>query len=280
MDHFVRIITTKQEGISSINESVFPDQYLYESEDECVLELPLPRALSEEESDVFAEKLSNLLFAEGYENFDLEFSTDELEEGNGNVRKGVAILGIIAALLGVNKGMTEKAYDNSEQLRKLTAHLQTAVKKEDERMIDQLTARIKNHKTRLDLGKGDVMGKDGRPIDVVYDKEADKYESAEEITLDGDQFFESYGWLEHSLEEAEYQGRKVKLNNPVRSTDGPKKFHVYVKDGDRVKKVNFGDPNMEIKRDNPERRKSFRARHNCDNPGPKTKARYWSCKKW
>ena len=47
-----------------------------------------------------------------------------------------------------------------------------------------------------------------------------------------------------------------------------------------VKKVNFGDPNMRIKKSNPKRRKSFRARHNCDNPGPKTKARYWSCKKW
>lgn len=83
------------------------------------------------------------------------------------------------------------------------------------------------------------------------------------------------------LEEAEYQGRKVKLNKPVRSSNGPKKFHVYVKnDKDNVVKVNFGDPNMEIKKDNPERRKSFRARHNCDNPGPKWKARYWSCRKW
>lgn len=83
------------------------------------------------------------------------------------------------------------------------------------------------------------------------------------------------------ISEAEYQGRKVTLNKPVRSKDGPKKFHVYVKnDKGNVVKVNFGDPDMEIKADDPERRKSFRARHNCDNPGPKTKARYWSCKKW
>ncbi len=80
------------------------------------------------------------------------------------------------------------------------------------------------------------------------------------------------------VEEAEYQGRKVTLNKPMRGD--VKKFKVYVKDGDKVKKVNFGDPNMRIKKSNPERRKSFRARHNCDNPGPKTKARYWSCKKW
>ena len=71
------------------------------------------------------------------------------------------------------------------------------------------------------------------------------------------------------------------LNKPFRTPDGPKKFSVYVKnEKGNVVKVNFGDPNMEIKRDDPERRKSFRARHNCDNPGPKWKARYWSCKQW
>ena len=80
--------------------------------------------------------------------------------------------------------------------------------------------------------------------------------------------------------EAEYQGRKVTLNKPTRGD--VKKFKVYVKDPKtgNVKKVNFGDPNMKIRKSNPAARKSFRARHNCDNPGPKTKARYWSCKKW
>jgi len=70
-----------------------------------------------------------------------------------------------------------------------------------------------------------------------------------------------------------------KLNSPQRTPEGPKKFVVYVRDPQtgNIKTVRFGDPNMEIKRDNPNRRKSFRARHNCDNPGPKTKARYWSC---
>jgi hypothetical protein len=71
------------------------------------------------------------------------------------------------------------------------------------------------------------------------------------------------------------------LNKPFRTPKGPKKFSVYVKnEKGNVVKVNFGDPNMEIKRDDPARRKSFRARHNCDNPGPKWKARYWSCKQW
>ena len=71
------------------------------------------------------------------------------------------------------------------------------------------------------------------------------------------------------------------LNKPFRTPKGPKKFSVYVKnEKGNVVKVNFGDPNMEIKRDDPNRRKNFRARHNCDNPGPKTKARYWSCRQW
>ena len=84
---------------------------------------------------------------------------------------------------------------------------------------------------------------------------------------------------DRSLQEAEYQGRKVKLNKPMRGD--VKKFKVYVKnDKGNVVKVNFGDPYMRIKKSNPARRKSFRARHNCDNPGPKTKARYWSCRKW
>ena len=74
---------------------------------------------------------------------------------------------------------------------------------------------------------------------------------------------------------------KKTLNKPFRTPSGPKKFSVYVKnEKGNVVKVNFGDPNMEIKRDDPNRRKNFRARHNCDNPGPKTKARYWSCRQW
>ena len=81
-------------------------------------------------------------------------------------------------------------------------------------------------------------------------------------------------------EEAEYQGKQVTLNKPSRNTDGKSKFKVYVKDGDKVKKVTFGDPNMEIKRDSDSNRKSFRARHNCADKKDKTKAGYWSCKMW
>ena len=93
--------------------------------------------------------------------------------------------------------------------------------------------------------------------------------------------------VENDLAEAEYQGRKVKLNKPMQGD--VKKFKVYVKDPKtgNVKKVNFGHGGssvkgkaMKIRKNNPKARKSFRARHNCDNPGPKTKARYWSCRKW
>tara|TARA_R100000234_G_scaffold85197_1_gene54247 strand:+ start:64 stop:423 length:360 start_codon:yes stop_codon:yes gene_type:complete len=82
-----------------------------------------------------------------------------------------------------------------------------------------------------------------------------------------------------TIEEAMYRGRKVKLNKPMRGD--VKKSKVYVKNAKgNVVKVNFGDKKMKIKKSNPKRRKSFRARHNCKNPGPKWKARYWSCKAW
>ena len=105
---------------------------------------------------------------------------------------------------------------------------------------------------------------------------------AEEI-YHGDEFYEAYGELwydEEGLNEAEYRGRKVPLGKPMRGD--VKKFKVYVKDpsNGNIKKVNFGDPTMRIKKSNPARRRSFRARHNCANPGPRTKARYWSCRNW
>jgi hypothetical protein len=84
---------------------------------------------------------------------------------------------------------------------------------------------------------------------------------------------------EDSMDEAEYHGRDVPLNKPMQGD--VKKSKVYVKNPKgNIVKVNFGDPNMTIKKSNPARRKSFRARHNCENPGPKTSARYWSCRAW
>lgn len=83
---------------------------------------------------------------------------------------------------------------------------------------------------------------------------------------------------EVTINEAEYRGRKVNLNKPFRTPGGPKKFAVYTKnDKGNIVKVTFGDPNLKVKNYDPKRAKSFRARHHCDTPGPKWKARYWSC---
>ena len=120
--------------------------------------------------------------------------------------------------------------------------------------------------------------KEGRPMRKKGEKGAPtpaqlKRAKGEELE---EQDLNEWGEIE---EESEYQGRKVTLNKPM--AGDVKKSKVYVKnEKGTVVKVNFGDPNMTIKKSNPARRKSFRARHNCDNPGPKWKARYWSCKAW
>lgn len=86
--------------------------------------------------------------------------------------------------------------------------------------------------------------------------------------------------LKVDFAKAEYQGEKVTLNKPRRIKGGNKKFEVFVMDGDKVKRVTFGDPNMEIRRDDPKARANFRSRHSCDTKTDKTKAGYWSCRMW
>lgn len=104
-----------------------------------------------------------------------------------------------------------------------------------------------------------------------------------------DELNEYINIIEPGLNEAEYHGRKVKLGKPMRGDI--KKFKVYVKNAQgNIVKVNFGhggtsakkagQKTMRIRKNNPARRRSFRARHHCENPGPRTKARYWSCRKW
>ena len=170
----------------------------------------------------------------------------------------LALIGALGAGGAASYKMDQEALSHSVQLPRLEAYLEYAKEKGDERMIDQLEKRIGDHKMRLKLGKGDVRDGHGEPIEVVYDKE---------------------GKAHAELDEAEYQGRKVTLNKPMKGD--VKKSKVYVKNAKgNVVKVNFGDKNMKIKKNIPGRRKSFRARHNCDNPGPKWKARYWSCRAW
>jgi len=120
---------------------------------------------------------------------------------------------------------------------------------------------------------------------------AHESQDVDEVTFDDDDdFFAEYGVLWYNdddvIDEAEYQGRKVKLGKPMQGD--VKKFKVYVKNPKgNVVKVNFGHGGssvkgkaMKIKKNNAAARRSFRARHNCDNPGPRHKARYWSCRKW
>jgi hypothetical protein len=124
-----------------------------------------------------------------------------------------------------------------------------------------------------------MKDKDGKKVPNCVKKE-EEFDDSEMESEDVDGEYTSY----EPMSEAEYQGRKVKLNKPMRGD--VKKFKVYVSDGKnkdgttKVKKVNFGDPDMKIKKSNPERRKSFRARHKCDQKKDKTTAGYWSCRKW
>jgi hypothetical protein len=126
--------------------------------------------------------------------------------------------------------------------------------------------------------------KDGRKVpNCVPIKESEGYcpQCLVEYIKRCDEMNEYITIMQPGLNEAEYQGRKVKLGKPFLTPGGPKKRAVYVKNAKgNVVKVNFGDPNMRIKKSNPARRKSFRARHNCETPGPRWKARYWSCRAW
>jgi hypothetical protein len=145
------------------------------------------------------------------------------------------------------------------------------------------------------MGYGSLVGEGAMKHEMM--------KNAERMSLE--QFKDQYGdedWIEEfwratndepeqsKTDEAKYQGREVQLNKPMKGD--VKKSKVYVRDPatGNIKKVNFGhggktakrlgQKTMKIKKSNPARRKSFRARHNCANPGPKTKARYWSCRAW
>ena len=146
------------------------------------------------------------------------------------------------------------------------------------------------------MQSGDIpkKGAAGKAAKEMSKKEVDKYASTKHKGLPkkvksekviyrnarlGLEIVESN--MPYALQEAEYQGRKVKLGKVQRG--GKKKFQVYVKNPKtgNVKKISFGDTTgLSIKTKDPARRKSFRARHNCDNPGPRDKARYWSCRMW
>ena len=178
---------------------------------------------------------------------------EEVDEGLGKALLGGAAL--IAAITGINKLEANHMMKTEPQLVTLAQMRQEAEMKGDTAEVEELDDRIQQTMDHIRVTGRPVMDPDGKPSDPRKP------------------------FAGESMYEAEYQGRKVPLNKPMQGD--VKKSKVYVKKPDgKVVKVNFGDKDMRIKKSNPERRKSFRARHNCDNPGPKWKARYWSCRAW
>jgi hypothetical protein len=173
---------------------------------------------------------------------------EEVDEGLGKALLGGAAL--IAAITGVNKMQADHMMKTEPQLVALAQMHQEAKKQGDEYKVKELEDRIEKTMDHISVTGRPVMDIDGKPVDP-----------------------------REPVGEAEYQGRKVPLGKPMQGDVAKSKVYVKKPNG-KVVKVNFGDKNMTIKKNNPARRKSFRARHNCDNPGPRWKARYWSCRAW
>ena len=193
----------------------------------------------------------------------------------------VEIRSILNRIDGVNVPTNEAPDNRDIDIRKLLVDISSMKDRIAELAIDD------DAKTSALTALGQVED------DISMDESYEPFPEADEFNIEEDEDFEEVlgplGFPEDETElfDAEYQGRKVPLNKPMRGD--VKKFKVYVKDpkSGNVKKVNFGHggtsakrPTMRIRKSNPKARKSFRARHNCANPGPKTKARYWSCRKW
>ena len=214
-----------------------------------------------------------------------QFTNDrtQMQMGNSPIAESmVEIRNILNRIDGVNAPVQEEAVTDGKILSMLS-HLRDAIMEHPDMENDQKTAVF----TAIEEIEQAVQG--------IYD-DYEPFPEEDEMTFeDDDAFYEAFGELgfpedENELFDAEYRGRKVPLNKPMRGD--VKKFKVYVKDpkSGNVKKVNFGhggssarkagQKTMKIRKSNPKARKSFRARHNCANPGPKTKARYWSCRKW
>jgi hypothetical protein len=178
---------------------------------------------------------------------------EEVDEGLGKALLGGAAL--IAAITGISKMEAHRMMTSEPQLIALAQMRQEAEQKGDEYKVKELDDRIEKTMSHIGITGRPVMGGDGEPIDPRKP------------------------WAGESVQEAEYQGRKVQLGKPMQGDVAKSKVYVKKPNG-KVVKVNFGDKNMTIKKNNPARRKSFRARHNFDNPGPRWKARYWSCRAW
>ena len=201
----------------------------------------------------------------------------------------------------LQKGVNTAEYDKLAKLPKNPENIKESFKKKG-RVTEMATAESTKVDSFLSTIKSSV--KSARVVQQVTDfiniARLDPYASYKSLLKDLLLFYkgnnEVYNVVQSGLqeskkkgalceidqiEEGEYQGRKVKLGKPFYTPGGPRKRAVYVtNDKGNVVKVGFGEPGMKIKKNNPARRKSFRARHNCENPGPRWKARYWSCRAW
>ena len=201
----------------------------------------------------------------------------------------------------LQKGVNTAEYDKLAKLPKNPENIKESFKKKG-RVTEMATAESTKVDSFLSTIKSSV--KSARVVQQVTDfiniARLDPYASYKSLLKDLLLFYkgnnEVYNVVQSGLqeskkkgalceidqiEEGEYQGRKVKLGKPFYTPGGPRKRAVYVtNDKGNVVKVGFGEPGMKIKKNNPARRRSFRARHNCENPGPRWKARYWSCRAW
>ena len=171
------------------------------------------------------------------------------------------------------KKKNEETFMKEEQLKNLIREMVEEMYNEQSQVQDECW---ECYESAMQEGSSEVFEDCYRKTNLNMIPEGNEH------TCEGDEFYEIYGDMKYDpekIEEAEYQGRKVKLGVPMKGD--VKKSKVYVKNPKgNVVKVNFGDKKMRIKKSIPKRRKSFRARHNCANPGPRHKARYWSCRAW
>jgi hypothetical protein len=182
----------------------------------------------------------------------------------------------------IKKGVT-KPVDKTDYNK--PAYQRKKEKEEKKDMEEGVLDQVRNKMNDKDNNVKNFDGQTGKPLHATSNisgirAKMNKPGQVQEkmvMGLPGDQGSKAMG--EEEVDEAEYQGRKVPLGKPM--AGDVKKSKVYVKGPKgNVVKVNFGDKNMRIKKNIPGRRKNFRARHNCDNPGPRWKARYWSCRAW
>ena len=309
MEHFVRIVMEKQEGVK-LDESVFPTRDIFETDQGgTAIEIPLPRELSEDESNEFAQRLADMMFENGYDDFDIEISTGEEMDLDEETYDGDEFFEQYGVMWYNEDEDLDEAYIKTRKdavetlgrLRGIGKKIETGRDTYDGNLANEYVSDVYDVINWLDANLG-ISGMNDPKLKQVLEPVVELRKEAKGLETKPDSgknarfgnkivntLYPLMVYIEDHMEEpkkesmvdeAEYQGRKVKLGKPMRGD--VKKFKVYVKDPKtkNVKKVNFGDPNMKIKKSNPARRRSFRARHNCDNPGPRTKARYWSCRKW